>query len=88
MCEVTKKAIIALVAADEMATDAERESVAAALAGEFRPLTICEAAERLGVTRPTVYAMIRAAKLVRVGKRVSGRSIAEFFKPETKRVKA
>lgn len=80
MCEITKRAVIAILAADETATDDERERVAQAVTGEFAPLSICAAAERLGVTRPTLYAMLRAGKLKRLSDgRICGKSVADYF---------
>ena len=80
MCEVTKRAMLALVAADDTATAEERDRVAAAIAGEAPPLTVTAAAERLGVSRPTLYAMVRAGKLKRLSDgRICGRSVADYF---------
>lgn len=80
MCEITKRAVLAILAADDTATDDERERVAMAVSGEYAPLTICDAAERLGVTRPTLYAMVRAGKLTRLADgRICGRSVADYF---------
>lgn len=88
MCEITKKIICAAMAADETATAEERQIVADALAGDMPPLTVSETAERLGVSRPTVYALLRAGKLTRVGRRVSARSLAKFFEERIQEVVA
>jgi predicted transcriptional regulator len=65
MTDVTRKAIVALLAVDETASVEERDRVAAALAGTVRVMSIAEAAKRLGVTRPTVYAYIQSGLLAR-----------------------
>ena len=80
MQQMTRVAIVAILNADNTATDEERRRVELAVEGEFKPLTVCEAAERMGVSRPTVYALVRAGRLKRTGKRISGRSVAEYFK--------
>lgn len=82
MCELTKKAIAAVLSADETATEEERRRVAEALAGVPMPMTICEAAERLGVSRPKLYMLIRQGRLSRIADgRVDGKSVAEYLKP-------
>ena len=58
-----RAAISALLAADESATDEERTAVAAAISGQWRALTIKDAAKRLGCNRPKVYKMIRNGML-------------------------
>ena len=71
MCEVTRKAVAALLAADETATEDERRRGALALR---------DAAERLGVSVPTVYALVRAGKIERLADgRISGLSIERYF---------
>ena len=86
MCEITKRAVLAILAADDTATDDERERVAMAVSGEYAPITISDAAERLGVTRPTLYAMVRAGKLTRLADgRICGRSVADYFANNTNR---
>ena len=80
MCEVTKRAMLALVNADDTATDEERRRIETAIAGEFEPLNVSAAAERLGVTRPTIYALVRAGKLTRLTNgRICGKSVADYF---------
>ena len=80
MCEVTKRAMLALVNADDTATDEERRRIETAIAGEFEPLNVSAAAERLGVTRPTIYALVRAGKLARLSNgRICGKSVADYF---------
>jgi excisionase family DNA binding protein len=59
----TKAAIAALLAVDESATDEERTAVVAAASGQWRALTIVEAARRLGCARPKVYKLIREGLL-------------------------
>lgn len=80
MCEITKRVICAAIAADETATDAERDRIAEAVAGLDRPLTITQAAARIGVSRPTLYAMIRAGKLARTASgKIAARSVNDFL---------
>ena len=80
MCEVTKRAVIALLAADDTATDDERERVAMAVKGVVAPYTITDAAGRLGVSRPTLYSMLRAGILQRLPDgRVDARSVADYL---------
>ena len=68
MCEHTRRAITALLATDECATDEERRRVAAAMAGDAQPtMTVVEVARRLGVCRPTVYKLLRAGRIQRLG---------------------
>lgn len=59
----TRAAITALLAVDDAATDEERTAVAAAASGQWRALTIVEAARRLGCARPKVYKLIREGLL-------------------------
>ena len=80
MCEVTKRAMLALVNADDTATVEERKRIEVAIKGEFEPLKVYQAAKRLGVTKPTIYAMVRAGKLTRLANgRICGRSVADYF---------
>ena len=80
MCEVTKRAMLALVNADDTATDEERRRIEMAIAGEFEPLNVSEAADRLGVSRPTIYTLVRAGKLTRLADgRICGLSVADYF---------
>ena len=80
MCEVTKRAMLALVNADDTATEDERRRIVTAINGEFEPLSVSAAAERLGVTRPTIYALVRAGKLTRLANgRICGKSVADYF---------
>jgi hypothetical protein len=69
IAEHIKAAIIALLAVDGGATDAERESVQLALTGR-RPngavVRIAEAAKTLGVHRNTIHNWIASGKLVPV----------------------
>ena len=66
IAEHIKAAIIALLAVDGGATDAERESVQLALTGR-RPngavVRIAEAAKVLGVHRNTIYGYIKSGRL-------------------------
>lgn len=59
----TRKAITALLAVDDTATTEERDRVAIALAGSSAVLKIATVAERLGLSRPTVYGLIRRGVL-------------------------
>ena len=68
MTEVTRRAIIALAAADETATVEERDRIAFALAGRVRVFNIAETAEMLGLSRPTVYDMIKKGELKRTSR--------------------
>lgn len=87
MCEVTKRALMAVVNADETATDDERRRIEAAIAGEYEAMTITEVADRLSVTRPTVYAMVRSGKLKRLADgRICGKSVADYFEGKRKAV--
>ncbi len=61
--EHTKNAIAALLAVDANATEEERTAVVAAASGQWRALTIVEAARRLGCARPKVYKLIREGLL-------------------------
>lgn len=80
MCEVTRKAITALLAADDTATEDERRRVALAVSGQYEVFTVVAAAKRLGVTPPTLYAMIRAGKIERLADgRISGMEIERYF---------
>ena len=80
MHRMTKIAIVAILNADDTATDEERRRIETAIAGEFEPLNVSQAAERLGVTRPTIYALIRAGKLTRLANgRICGKSVADYF---------
>lgn len=84
MCEVVKRAILQMIAADDTASDDERERVMMAVTGEYAPLTICAAADRLGITRPTLYAMIRAGKIKRLADgRICGKSVEDYFLNKT-----
>lgn len=84
MCEVVKRAILQMIAADDTASDDERERVTMAVTGEYAPLTICAAADRLGITRPTLYAMIRAGKIKRLADgRICGKSVEDYFLNKT-----
>jgi len=65
--EVSRRAICAILAADETATDAERERVAASMRGEpntaRRVYTVEEAASILGRDPRTVRRMCQAGRL-------------------------
>ena len=68
MTEITRKAIVALLAVDETASEEERNRVTLALAGEAptstpKVLRIAEVAERLGRTKQTVHNLINAGRL-------------------------
>lgn len=85
MCEITKRVICAAIAADETATDAERDRIAEAVAGLDRQLSITQAAARIGVSRPTLYAMIRAGKLARTASgKIAARSVNDFLNTTAK----
>ena len=63
----TKDAIVALLAADKLASDSEREAVAKVLAGCdcTKPdiISFKEAAYRIGKSRQTLYTLIRQGRL-------------------------
>ena len=61
--EHTKNAIAALLAVDANATEEERTAVVAAASGQWRALTIVEAARRLGCARPQLSTRIREGVL-------------------------
>lgn len=64
--EHTRAAIVALLAVDPNATDAEREAVATLMTGESQGpavLTIKEVCKRLGRTRQTVYNLVKRGML-------------------------
>lgn len=66
MTEITRKAIVALLAVDETASEEERNRVTLALAGAApapKVLKIAEVAERLGRTKQTVHNLINAGRL-------------------------
>lgn len=91
----TKDAIIALLAADKLASDSEREAVAKVLAGcdckgpDVIPFK--EVMFRLGKSRPTVYKLIAKGYLMPVrgaGKYNSGitaKSLEDFIANTTQR---
>lgn len=80
MTAATRKAIVALLAVDETATEAERNRVALALSGRYGVLSVAEAAERLGVSRPTIYRLIKAGYLTRTqGGEISELSIETYL---------
>ena len=80
MCNEAKSATIALITTDKTTTEDERMLIEAALVGECKPLKLCDAAERLGVSRPTIYTLVRAGKLQRLPNgRISARSVADFL---------
>ena len=84
MHRMTKIAIVAILNADDTATDEERRRIETAIAGEFEPMNVSAAAERLGVTRPTIYALVRAGKLTRLANgRICGKSVADYFANNT-----
>lgn len=66
--QATKQAITALLAVDPTATDTEREAVALAMQGSNDPavLKIKDVAKRLGLTRQTIYNMVRRGDLAPV----------------------
>lgn len=59
----TKAAITALLAVDTAATDEERTAIAATLSGQWRTLTIKDAAKRIGCQRPKLYKLIKEGLL-------------------------
>lgn len=78
--EATRWAVCALLAADAEATEDERRRVALAMAGDYSAYSVVAAAKRLGVTPPTLYAMIRAGKIERLADgRISGMEIERYF---------
>lgn len=79
MQEMTRVSINAILAADHTATAEERARVADALSGAWTPLTVSDVAERLMVSRPKVYALLRAGILQRVADgRVSAQSVRDY----------
>lgn len=80
MTEVTRRAIIALASADETATEEERDRIAFALAGKARLYSIAETAKMLGVSRPTIYALVKRGMLDRTPNgEISERSIYKYL---------
>ena len=80
MTEVTRRAIVALAAADETATEEERDRIAFALAGRSRLYNIAETAKMLGVSRPTVSTMIQRGMLTRTAHgEISEQSIYRYL---------
>lgn len=80
MTEVTRKAIIALAAADETATVEERDRIAFALAGKFRVFSVTEVSEMLGLSRPTVYDMLKKGEIKRTSRgQITEWSINEYL---------
>ena len=64
MTDVTRRAIVALLAADETATEKERTDVAIALRGDIaRKVTFKEACARLGISRPTLHRLVKSGRL-------------------------
>lgn len=61
----TRAAILALLAVDAGATDAEKERVTEALGGikPYGYVRIADAANKLGVHRNTIHRMIKSGKL-------------------------
>ena len=79
MQEMTRVSINAILAADHTATAEERARVADALSGAWTPLTVSDVADRLAVSRPKVYALLRAGILQRVADgRISARSVRDY----------
>lgn len=67
--ESTKLAVIALLAADKTATEAERDAVARAMRGEIvgpQIMTIQEVADLLKRSRQTIHHLINKGRLVPV----------------------
>ena len=65
--DLTRRAICALLAADDQITDAERERVAFALrGGGTSVIRIGEVCQRIGRSRPTVWRLVRKGYLVGV----------------------
>ena len=61
--EVSRRAICAILAADETATDAERERVAFALRGESRAvIAVADVCKRIGRSLPTVWRLVKRAR--------------------------
>ena len=89
MTEVTRRAIIAIAAADETATAEERDRIAFALAGRVRVFNIAETAEMLGLSRPTVYDMIKKGELKRTSRgQITEYSITEYLRGSNERREA
>ena len=79
MQTMTKNAIAAIMAADDTATVEERARVVDALSGEWTPLSVSDVANRLGFSRPKIYALLRAGILERTADgRVSTKSVADY----------
>lgn len=81
MEESTRKAIIALLAVDATATEAERARVALALTNTWRAISVAAASRMLGVTRPTIYRLVRDGMLSRAADgRISEQSIEGYLR--------
>lgn len=65
MLDTTKKAIVALLHADDTATEKERQRVVDALKGEKSQKIISygEAGERLGLCKNTIYNLVKIGRL-------------------------
>lgn len=75
MLDSTRDAIAALVAVDKTMTDDERERVMAAMRGDgCAVVTFADACKRIGVSRPTVYRLVKCGRLVAI-KGASGNAI-------------
>ena len=93
IAESTKLAVIALLAADKTATEAERDAVARAMQGEIagpQILSIKEVAALLQRSRQTVHHLIQKGRLVPVkgaGKYNTGitaESVHQYLHPTPK----
>lgn len=81
MEESTRRAIIALLAVDATATADERNRVSLALANTWRAVSVAAASRMLGVTRPTIYRLVRDGMLSRAADgRISEQSIERYLR--------
>lgn len=81
MQESTKRAIVALLAVDATATEDERARVSLALASTWRAISVAAASRMLGVTRPTIYRLVRDGMLSRAADgRISEQSIEGYLR--------
>ena len=94
IAEHTRKAILALIAVDEGATEVERQAIAKVLSGiqgEPDVVTVKEVCARLGRSRQTVYKLLAAGLLKPVrssGKYNTGitaQSLADYISSTTQK---
>ena len=83
MTEATRRAIIALAAVDETTSPEERDRIAFALAGRVKLYTIAETAKMLGLSRPTIYDMVKRGELQRTSRgQITETSINKYLAGE------